>query len=57
MESETITTYKWEEGVYSLQDMVILVKYKQLTPEQFFEITRYNYDVIAQKYKSQIEKD
>ena len=57
MESETMTIYKWEQGVYSLQDMIILVKYKQLTPEQFFEITRYNYAAVAQKYKNQIEKD
>lgn len=57
MESETMTIYKWEQGVYSLQDMIILVKYHQLTPEQFFEITRYDYKAIAQKYKNQVEKD
>lgn len=56
MESETMTIYKWEQGVYSLQDMIILVKYNQLTPEQFFEITRYDYAVAAQKYENQIKK-
>lgn len=56
MESETMTIYKWEQGVYSLQDMIILVKYNQLTPEQFFEITRYDYAAVAQKYENQIKK-
>ena len=46
MEEETLVTYKWDQGVYSLEDMLILVKYKKLTPDQFFEITRYNYDAI-----------
>lgn len=46
MEEKTLTTYKWEQGVYSLNDMMILVKYKQITPEDFFEITRYNYDSL-----------
>ena len=51
MESENLITYKWDEGIYSIQDMLILVKYKKITPEQFFEITRYNYAAAAQKYK------
>ena len=42
-------TYKWEEGVYSLEDLLILVKYKQITPEQFFKITRYNYNTILEQ--------
>lgn len=46
LESSAITTYKWDQGVYSLKDMVILVRYNQITPEQFFEITRYNYNTI-----------
>lgn len=46
MESENIVEYKWSNGVYSLEDMIILVKYGQITPQQFFEITRYNYEGI-----------
>lgn len=52
MESEEMLTYKWEGGIYSLQDIVILVKYKQITPEKFFEITRYNYAAVVQKMKN-----
>ena len=44
-----IITYKWKQGVYSLSDMVILVKYKNITPEQFFEITRLHYDAVIKE--------
>lgn len=47
MESKELITYKWQQGVYSLSDMVILVKYNKISKEQFFEITRFNYDTIA----------
>ena len=57
MQEETLITYKWNQGLYSLNDLVILVKYKQLTPEQFFKITRYDYAAAAQKYKNQIKKN
>ncbi len=48
---ETINTitYKWNQGVYSLNDLLILVQYNQLTPKQFFNITRYNYEVMKEK--------
>ena len=49
MESKEMVTYKWGEGIYSLKDMLILVKYKLISPKQFFDITRYNYDIIKQK--------
>ena len=42
-------TYKWEGGVYSLDDLLVLVQYKIITPDQFFNITRYNYKVIKQQ--------
>lgn len=48
-ESKNLITYKWHEGVYSLEDLLILVKYKKLTPDEFFDLTRFNYDVIKQK--------
>lgn len=49
MENENIITYKWEQGVYSLKDLIYLVEFKQITPAQFFEITRQHYDTITQK--------
>lgn len=51
-----IITYKWNEGVYSLQDMIILVKYNNLTPEDFFEITRLDYAAAAQRYEQSSQK-
>ena len=47
MEDKNIITYKWDHGVYSLEDLIILVKYNQISPEEFFEITRYNYAAVA----------
>lgn len=35
--------YKWEHGVYNLKDMVNLVLKNVITKEQFFSITRYNF--------------
>lgn len=49
MQSENIVQYKWSNGVYSLEDMMLLVKYKQITPEQFFEITRYDYEGVKKE--------
>ena len=57
MEEKTLVTYKWDHGIYSLEDLIILVKYHQITPEEFFEITRYNYAVAAQEMeKSRLKK-
>lgn len=53
MESEEMLTYKWEGGIYSLQDMVILVKFGQLTPDKFKEITRLDYAAAASRTKIQ----
>ena len=52
MEDKTLITYKWNQGVYSLQDLLILVKYKNITPKQFFEITRFSYDSIIKEYEN-----
>lgn len=41
-------TYKWQKGIYSLEDLMILVKFKKLTPKQFFEITRFNYEGLLE---------
>ena len=48
IEDNTIT-YKWNQGVYSLSDMVLLTRYHNITPEQFFQITRYDYNAIKEK--------
>lgn len=56
MENENIITYKWEQGIYNLKDLIYLVEFRQITPAQFFEITRYNYAATIQKYKDQIRR-
>lgn len=49
MEEKSLITYKWEGGVYDLEDLYILTKYHQLTPKEFFDITRYDYEVIRKR--------
>ena len=39
--------YKWEHGVFEIEDMIRMVNNKILSKEQFFEITRYNYDGVV----------
>ena len=56
MESFNLITYKWEQGVYSLEDLVVLVKYNVITPEQFFDITRFDYAAAAQKFPNLVQK-
>ena len=41
--------YKYEMGVLSVDDMCDLVASRVLTKEEFFEITRLNYDGINKK--------
>jgi len=43
MEDKSLITYKWESGVYDLEDLVKLVENEELTVDEFFEITRLNY--------------
>ena len=35
--------YKIKDGLYSLEDLKILVKYKQITEQDFIKITGYKY--------------
>lgn len=44
MESYTIIKYKWECGAYELKDMIEFVENGILSKQQFFEITRHDYD-------------
>ena len=46
VESLTLIKHKWELGVYELVDMMNLVMENKITKQDFFEITRYNYDSI-----------
>ena len=43
MEDKSLITYKWESGVYDLEDLIKLVENEELTVDEFFEITRLNY--------------
>ena len=44
---ENEVTYKFNGGFYSLQDLIILVKYNNMTPDQFFKTTGVKYDVYV----------
>lgn len=42
----TLIKYKWQTGVYKIQDMLKLVENGTINKQDFFEITRYNYNGI-----------
>ena len=42
----TLIKYKWQTGVYKIQDMLKLVDNETISKQDFFKITRYNYDGI-----------
>ena len=50
----TLIKYKWQTGVYKIQDMLKLVDDETISKQDFFKITRYNYNGIK-KYKNQTE--
>lgn len=54
-ESMNIINYKWNNGVYSLKDLIILVEYKKITQKQFFEITRINYKGLIKIKEKEIK--
>ena len=49
MESKEMIMYKWENGVYNLQDLINLVKNNQITQQDFFKITRFNYAAVEKE--------
>ena len=51
MENLTILQYKWDTGVYGLEELSELVQSKEITEKDFFEITRYNYKSIQEEKK------
>ena len=53
MESKEMIMYKWEHGVYNLQDLINLVKNNQITQQDFFKITRFNYAAAVSGTKTQ----
>lgn len=48
MQTIELIQYKWDHGIYDLQYMVNLVYKERITKEQFFDITRYNFDGITE---------
>ena len=51
VESLTLIKHKWELGIYELVDMMNLVIENKITKQDFFEITRYNYDGVLKTRK------
>ena len=51
MQDIELIRYKWQQGVYDVEDMIDLVCKKIITKDQFFNITRYNFDGIVQVRK------
>lgn len=49
MENLAILQYKWDTGVYGLEELSKLVQLKEITEKDFFEITRYNYKSIQEE--------
>ena len=47
--SKTLIEFYYQLGVYDIDKMIQLVKKKEITEQQFFEITRLNYKVLKKK--------
>ena len=56
MESLILIKYKWDMGIYSLEQIIRLVKNKILTKQDFFYITRFNYNGLIRKLKKMNKK-
>lgn len=50
MESIELIQYKYKNGVYGLEDMIKFVKQEIISKQQFFEVTRYNFDGVIKNY-------
>lgn len=50
MESLQLIQYKYHNGVYDLKDMIKLVEKQIISKQQFFEVTRYNFDGVIKNY-------
>lgn len=49
IDKNNLIRYKWESGVYRLKEMIELVKKEKITQQQFFDITRYNYNGVVKE--------
>ena len=49
-EEITLIQHKWKNGTYQLTDMVQLVRDKVITKEEFFYITRFNFNGVVDTY-------
>ena len=49
MESIDLLKYKFQQGVFDISDLIILVQLQYITKDDFFEITRLQYDPINKK--------
>lgn len=52
MENKILIQYKWQHGVYQLKDMIKMVESDIITKEDFFYITRFDFDGIIGTYCS-----
>ena len=48
MESVSVIQYKWKVGVYDLKDMIKMVKDGIIDKDEFFDITRYNFNGVTE---------
>lgn len=46
MEDKLLVAYKWDSGIYKLEDMVKLVQNGIINKDQFFDITRCHFDKV-----------
>jgi hypothetical protein len=51
VDKNSLIKYKWEMGAYDIDDMLALVKWNQITPEEFFDITRKHYQSMVESNK------
>lgn len=49
MQSKDLITYKYQEGVYSIIDLINLTIFGKITQEDFFDITRLNFSTLQKK--------
>ncbi len=47
--SKTLIEFYYQLGVYDVDKMIQLVEKKEITEQQFFEITRLHYKVLKKK--------
>lgn len=55
-QSLNIIEYKYKMGAYSLETLVDKVKNKELTQDEFFSITRKNYQGFRRVQEMDLEK-